>query len=383
MATTIAFIVNGSFESAMGHRARSLAMQLQERYDIRIAYREGHKSRSIIKFLILLAQLRPTVSYIFDMSYSGVLAAWVYRILFRNCLIVDTGDVIYELVQSTGSRGRLGLWLTKWFEKFSLRIADGLIVRGRFHQQWLAARGITAEVVQDGVDTRQFAQFRDKNFEHLRTQYGLDGVLTIGLIGSSIWSEKLGMCYGWELVETLRLLKDAPVKGVFIGDGSGIPHLKSSCQEYGIEDKVLFLGYVPYDKLPGHLQLIDICLSTQTNNLVGQVRTTGKLPLYLAAGRYILASEVGEAAFVLGKEMLIDYEGVKDHLYPQKLAQKVQSILQQPEVLDCAANNIALAEKYFDYSVLAERLGTFIETTMNARRKRSWRYGQYGKDSAN
>jgi hypothetical protein len=51
---------------------------------------------------------------------------------------------------------------------------------------------------------------------------------------------------------------------------------------------------------------MDICLSTQTNDVVGWVRTTGKLPLYLAAGRYVLASRVGEAARVLPEEMLVD-----------------------------------------------------------------------------
>ena len=352
----------------MGYRARSLTAHLQERYDIRIAYCKGDKLRSIFSFIRFLVQLKPTISYVFDMSYSGVLAAWLYRIPFRNCLIVDTGDAIYELVRSTGSRGWLGLWLTKRFEKFSFRMANGIVVRGRFHQQWLSEKGIKAEVVQDGVDARQFAHFKD---EHLRTRYKLDDVLTLGLVGSSVWSEKLGMCYGWELVETIRLLKDAPVKGIIIGDGSGISHLKAFCQKYSIEDKILFLGYVPYEKLPSYLNMIDVCLSTQTNNLVGQVRTTGKLPLYLAAGRYILASAVGEAALVLDKEMLVEYEGIKDDQYPQRLAERVQGILEHPEVLERSAGNVALARKYFDYSILAERMGDFIEATVNIHRTRS------------
>ena len=362
--TTVAFIINGNQQSAMGHRARALAAHLHERYDIRLAYREGNKIAALLRFFRFLWRVKPQVAYVFDMSYSGVMGAWLYRLVSGNRLVIETGDAIYELMRSTGNRGLLGLWLTRWFEKFSLRIADRIVVRGRFHQQWLAEMRLTAEVIQDGVDTEEFTPL---NVDDLRGQHGLDGVFTVGLVGSSIWSEKLGMFYGWELVEMLRLLKQAPVKGIIIGDGSGISRLKARCHEYVIEDKVLFLGYLPYQQLPRYLNLIDVCLSTQTNDLVGQVRTSGKLPLYLATGRYVLASEVGEAAFVLDQEMLVKYDGVKDQQYPQKLAERIQAILSNPQRLERAAGNVARAKEFFEYSRLAQRLGNVIETVITAR----------------
>lgn len=359
---SIVFIINGNQQSAMGQRARALAAHLQGRYDIRLAYREGNKIAALFRFLKFLRRVKPDVAYVFDMSYSGVLGAWAYRLFKGNVLIVETGDAIYELMRSTGNRGRLGLWLTRLFEKFSLRVADRIVVRGRFHQQWLDRLGVRAEVIQDGVDTQEFVPLE---VDDLRRQHGLDEVLTVGLVGSSVWSEKLRMCYGWELVEVLRLLKQSPIKGVLIGDGTGIPELKARCREYGIEEKMLFLGYVPYEQLPRYLNLIDVCLSTQTNDLVGQVRTSGKLPLYLAAGRYVLASEVGEAAFVLKREMLVKYDGVKDQQYPQKLAERIQTILAAPERLADATGNVALAKEHFEYSRLAERLGGIIETVLS------------------
>lgn len=149
-----------------------------------------------------------------------------------------------------------------------------------------------------------------------------------------------------------------------IGSGSGIPHLRARCREYEIEDKILFLGHVAFERLPAYLGLIDICLSTQTNDIVGQVRTTGKLPLYLAAGRYVLASKVGEAAIVLEQEMLVEYEGVKDQGYPQKLAARIETILAHPERLELSAHNIVIAKAHFDYEVLAERMKEVIGATI-------------------
>jgi glycosyltransferase involved in cell wall biosynthesis len=363
---TVAFIVNGDYDSAMGHRARDLAAHLGH-YDIRIAYRSRRKIISILNLFIFLARLRPTVIYVFDLSYSGVLAAGLYRVVCGSSLIIETGDAIVELARSTGSRGRIGLGLTGLLEKIAFAIADRVVVRGSFHKEWLSRRGINAEVIQDGVETSRFTR---EDATDLRAQYGINGALTLGLVGSSIWSEKLQMCYGWELVETLNLLKRERVHGVMIGNGSGISHLKARCRDYGIEDRITFLDYVAYDQLPRYLNLIDICLSTQTNDLAGKVRTTGKLPLYLASGRYILASEVGEAKRVLQPEMLVPYEGVKDEQYPQKLACRIAAIIEHPELLDAHAN-AGLAEKYFDYSLLAKRAGDVIEAAIRTARKRS------------
>ena len=367
--TTIAFIVSGDCESAMGVRAGEMASRLRADYEIHIVYRAPQKLISIFSIFTSLKRLRPSVSYVFDISYAAVLSAVCYKLIFRNCLIIETGDAIAELVRSTGNRSRFGLWLTRWLEKAAFGIADRIIVRGSFHKEWLSRHGIEADVIQDGIDTDIFVP---EDASDLRKQYGLDGVITVGLVGSSLWSEKLQMCYGWELIETVRLLKERPVKGIMIGAGSGISHLKTLCSRYEIEDKIVFLGYVPYDQLPHYVNLIDICLSTQTNDLVGQVRTTGKLPLYLATGRYILASNVGEAAVVLEQEMLVDYKGTIDQDYPGKLKERIESLLHHPDMLKLSANNVTLAKKYFDYAILAKRMKEIIEATLKKQKtKRS------------
>jgi len=365
VVTRVAFVVNGGFDSAMGHRARDFASRIAG-YDIRVAYRSSRKVFSIVTFLLFLLRSRPTVIYVFDISYSGILPAAFYRVVFGNLLIVDTGDAITELARSTGSRGKLGIRLTQLLERFALRLADRVVVRGSFHRDLLAQKRVSAEVIQDGVD---LCIFKREDASELRKQQGLDDVLTLGLIGSSVWSEKLQMCYGWELVETIRLLKSKPVKGVIIGGGSGISRLKAQCRAHGIDDRIVFLDHVPHADLPRYLNLIDVCLSTQTNDVVGQVRTTGKLPLYLAAGRHILASRVGEAALVLPDEMLVDYDGVKDLNYPAKLASRIESILASPEILSKADGNVAIAREYFDYSLLAAKAERVIGETV--KRKQS------------
>lgn len=355
----VAFLVNGTMASALGVRARAFADRLNDHYRVHLFYRSRRKIRSLLRFLVHLCRCRPRLVYVCDMGYSGVLAAALYKRLTGARLIVDTGDVITELARSMGTRGRLGLKLTEWLERLSLSVADHLVVRGTRHQAWLRAQGIDrVEVIPDGVDTDHF---RPLDVAELRRQYDLDDVLTVGLVGTLTWNERWDMGYGWELVEALRWLEDEPVKGILIGDGSGLSRLQARCRQYGIEEKVLFLGRVPYGALPAYLNLIDVCLSTQTNDLVGQVRTTGKLPLYLACGRYILASAVGEAALILDEDMLVTYEGVKDEDYPRRLAERIREIVRARSKLQTGSTRRALALERFDYRVLAEKVRALVD----------------------
>jgi glycosyltransferase involved in cell wall biosynthesis len=353
----VVFLVNGGYESAMGHRARSFAAHLADSFDICVAYRSRRKIASVLSFLKFLFGNRPDVTYVFDMAFSGVFAAVVHKSLTRTPFIVDTGDSISALARSIG-RSIIGNRLTECLEIISFAFADCIVVRGTFHHELLSKRNIRVKLIRDGVDAAQFAP---RDTQELRQQKALGDVLTIGVVGSSIWNQKLQMCYGWDLIEALQLLRDKPVKGIIIGDGSGIPRLQALCKEYAIEDKVLFLGFVPYDDLPTYLSMIDVCLSTQTNDLVGRVRTTGKLPLYLASGRYILASNVGEAALVLNDEMLVPYNGVKDESYPLKLAERITQLLERKCPCRPSEENIALAREQFDYSVLSQRVAAAIK----------------------
>jgi len=356
----IVFLVNGQPADAMGIRARSFEERLRAEFEIHIVYRSANKIRAIFRNLAALLGFRPALCYVFDMGFSGVLAAGLFRMVSRCRVVVDTGDAIYEIGRSSG-RGRFGLWLTKWLEGFALAISDRVVVRSHPHQELLAAQGITADVVPDGVDLEQFHPQRE---DELRRQFGLDGNVVVGMLGSLIWNQRLDMCYGWELVEVLDRLRGRHVKALVIGDGSGLARLKERSAALGVSDRIVFAGRIPYDQLPRYLNLMDICLSTQTNDTVGQVRTTGKLPLYLASGRFVLSTAVGEAARVLPAEMLVPYNGTKDVEYPERLAERVEALLEHPQRLQKSDECVALARTHFDYNLLAARVSETLTRLM-------------------
>ena len=82
--TRVAFVVNGGFDHAMGHRARAFASRLGESCDVRVAYRSRRKVLGIMSLFAFLLKVRPHVTYVLDMAYSGVIAGVAYRLIARN-----------------------------------------------------------------------------------------------------------------------------------------------------------------------------------------------------------------------------------------------------------------------------------------------------------
>jgi len=327
---------------------------------VHTAYRSSNRAAGVAAFGRWLSAIEADVVYVFDMALAGVVAgAWDTR-RRGSRLIVDTGDAITALVRSSGMRGPLGLAATALLERFSLRTADHIVVRGSFHRELLAQQGVEATVIPDGVDLRIFSP---GDGLAARQQLRLGDELIVGLVGSSVWSPALEIAYGWDLVELLALVRDQPVRGLLVGDGSGIARLRERARVLGIEDRIVFAGRRPLTELPGLLAACDICLSTQTNDIPGNVRTTGKLPLYLACGRFVLASQVGEAARVLPQEMLVPYVGTVDREYPGRLAERVRAIAGDRARLGLGRTGVFIAREHFDYDLLARRVETVLAGT--------------------
>ena len=310
----------------------------------------------LFSLLYRLYRNRISLLYVIDVGPINLLAGTLAKVLLRTRFVIDTGDLIYELAVEEGSPFPVRA-IKKVSEKLSLTLSDAIVVRGAFHKELLQKRGYrNVFCIPDGVDT-SFSYLRDVT--ELRRDLKLQNVTTIGLMATTHWNRRSQTCNGWELVEAIALLRDLPVVGLLIGDGSGLPMLKQRAFQLKICDKMKFFGRLPYGRLPDYLSLIDVCLLTQPNNLCGWVRTTGKLPEYLALGRYIIATEVGTAATILrDKRMgrLLPYEGVQDDSYPAKLADAIRRLIYDKVQCKFSKVNVDVAKRRFDYRVLAGEL---------------------------
>lgn len=349
------FFIKGSEGGAAGVRAKMFAQKLPSEWEIRFNYRPITKWKGILTFVQSAIAFQPDIIYVMDTVYTGVLAGRIAKTMLGCKLITDTGDVTFELAKSTGMYSETQLALINWIEQMANNNSDYLVVRGSFHKSLLESQGIHNVVfIPDGVDC-EVAKPIDATL--LRKELGLENNLVVGLVGAMDWSKRYQICYGWDIVEALALLKDIPVKALLIGDGEGRAFLESRAQELGVANRIVFTGQLPYDDLPRYLSAMDVCVSCQSNDVVGMVRTTGKLPLYLAYGKYVIATNVGEASRVLPEVgCLLPYNGVRDDDHPTRLATQLRTLAAQPNFLNIAEQARQVAKENFDYAMLTRRV---------------------------
>ncbi len=353
----LTILVSDAPGGSLDARVKGLLKRLPSFCEQTIVYHQGRATGRIGRFVSALRTSQPDMIYVLDPIYAAVCATRLYTLVHHPKLIVDTGDLVYELAKELGKIGPLGLAIVRWAEQMALRRADCVIVRSTFHRDLLEKQGHhQVKVIPDGVDPDEFYPTGDSSW---RRRFGLsDADIVVGGIGSMHWNDRRQTCFGWDLVEAMALLRDVPIKGLLIGDGDGKPQLEARAQELGIADRLVFAGHVPYTELQAAVNALDICLLTQTNDQIAWVRTTGKLPIYLACDRYVIATEVGEAARLLKPfDMLLPYAGSgRDDHYPLRLAEKIRRLAQQPEQLQLNGRGVAIARRYFDYNTLAQSL---------------------------
>src|SRR5262245_7334239 len=315
-------LVNGDEHGALGERARWVARAVSRR--AAIVYRPGGRGDAIRRFLRCLRTERPHVVYLVDAAVATVTAGvWARRRGAR--VVLDTGDAIAALTRSTGQLGAVGAAGAPWLERLAYATADTIVARSVGLAQHVRAQcDRPVLVVPDGYDP-EAAQALRGGAERRRWKFGEDETV-VGLVGSARWNARLRWCYGRDVVEAVAATPRPDVRGLVRVRGDGLPPLHAPARERGVADRVVFDDPGPPAEMWHRLAAMDVALSTQTNDLVGQSRTTGKLVQYMAAGRFVLASRVGAAAALLPPPMLVDYHGPWAEGYFGRLAERVTAL---------------------------------------------------------
>jgi len=359
----VSIIVNGTPQMANGIRVANLFDPLADRYALSHAYRTGGRIGSLAGFAAAIERDDPDLVYAVDIGYSTS-ASMFHRALRGRRYILHTGDPSYVLLKNMG-RPWVELQIARVMEKAMPAMADHIVCSGHGLAKWYRERGY-AEVsyIPDGVD---LDRFQPGDASALRRELGVDGALTIGLVGSLNWNEKYQTCYGDEIVEAMPHLHDLLVKGIIVGGGTGLAHLKEKAARLGVADRIVFVGPVPHAAVPEYVRALDVCVSTQTPDEVGKMRSTSKMGEYLACNRYVISSDVSEETreMLSSVGVLLPYDGLTDREYPKRIAAEARKVVAHPDLLARAANAREEACLRFDRRELSRKLGAVIDATLD------------------
>ncbi|MDA8379093.1 MAG: glycosyltransferase [Planctomycetia bacterium] len=319
MKKQVLVIVSSKPGSAIEQRAIGFFSSILSSFDVTIIKRKSSRGRDFCRFWLEIYNKKPDIIYLLDTSIAGAYAVIFWRLIRSIPFIVDTGDFAYLLARKLRTPGPIGRAAILFAESMSMRLACVIVVRGSFHREMLAPRlQRKTSVIRDATYTGRY-EVESKNVA--------DADLKICMVGTLNYDHERQTCYGHDLITAISYLKDRPVSAYIVGDGEGLEFLRLECKRLAVEDKTHFVGRIAYDALPNFLAGMDCCVSTQSNDPIGNARTTGKLVEYIAAGKFILASDVGEAKIILPEIMRIAYNGSYDPEYPKALAERISKIL--------------------------------------------------------
>lgn len=146
-----------------------------------------------------------------------------------------------------------------------------------------------------------------------------------------------------------------------VGGGFRLPLYKKLSDDIKVNSYFHFTNYVPHDTVPDYVAAADICVACFEDNELTRCKSPLKIAEYLAAGKVIVASAVGDVPFMVEGAGVVVPPGDSD-----KLAEGIISVLSNPaefEKMKITARQ--KAEKIFNWSVIAERFLVSYQSTID------------------
>lgn len=158
-----------------------------------------------------------------------------------------------------------------------------------------------------------------------------------------------------EAIRMMPFLENAVL--IIVGNGDIIPDMKKLVEKENWQDRVLFFGKRPYSELLQYTQQADLGLSfDQPTNPNYLFSLPNKIFDYIHTSTPIICSDLVEVSkLVKGYEV---GEIVSD-FDPQQLAQQVQAVLNNPELMERWKNNCKIAAGKENWEVEVQQLNEF------------------------
>jgi len=211
--------------------------------------------------------------------WTGVAAFVAGKILGKPVVYMAHGtDEAYGKIQ-----GITETLLTKIFRPTHLLVMDDGSGAPRKFKEILGEKTVT--VVYHGIDVNSFSpEYEDKELkERLKIENDFVVTSTSLLIPVRRVDYAISAFY-----EFLRISKAESAVLLIIGEGHLRNQLEKIVRDYGIQEKVKFLGKVEHSKIKDYLSISDVIIATSTHNNVN--RSTLEA---MACGKPVLAFDSG------------------------------------------------------------------------------------------
>ncbi len=226
-----------------------------------------------------------------------------------------------------------------FMEERLIHRADRIVAYSRGIKRWLVAdRGLEEDkitVIPPHVDTAMFHPDLDPT--RIRNKYGLGNSFVLMYVG--VINHSRGMDV---LVEALQRTRGErrDAKLMLIGPQSrGVaPYtqdLREKINALGLDDDVIFTGYVPFQEVPEYIAAADVCVVPHRRNFTYEISPPVKILEYMASQKPIVTTDVGIRDFIVPGEngLIVEPDN------PLALAEALIHLLKNPSFAREIARN--------------------------------------------
>jgi PEP-CTERM/exosortase A-associated glycosyltransferase len=182
--------------------------------------------------------------------------------------------------------------MTRALESYALKRVGAVTTICEGLRRDIVQRGIAAEkvtVIPNAVDIDKFSTGGTPDLP-LKASLGLADMRLVGFIGSFYAYEGLDVL----LRAVPAMIRNAPdVRVLLVGGGPQDKQLRELARSLNIEDKVVFTGRVPHDKVQQYYDLLDVLVYPRLSMRLTDLVTPLKPLEAMAQGRVLAASDVG------------------------------------------------------------------------------------------
>jgi len=226
------------------------------------------------------------------------------------------------------------------------RLVDTLSVSSENIKKLAIKRGAKENKIVEAHVCADLEKFNPKvSGKDIKKKYNINSSLVL----------YLGQLHGGQYAELLlRAVKITVTKKpntvfMIVGSGADLNRLKSLAKELGVNKNVIFTGAVEYSLVPKYLAAADVAVACFEDNDITRSKSPLKIVEYMAAGKAIVASEVGEVPRMLADSGILTEPG---NVY--SLAKGILKFLEDEKLRkECEKKARKRAEEEFTWDVTA------------------------------
>jgi glycosyltransferase involved in cell wall biosynthesis len=259
-------------------------------------YLTNRKIPPFIQEVIFTKKIKELSKHDFDvhLNYNSLITG--YRVSKHFKTLFDLADDIPEMIRRSPQIPKLfsplGGLMGDYYLKKNIKIANSITLTTSELKKNYKIPNEKIKIVSNGVDTENFIYYKKS-----KEKYGFEGFI-VGYVG---------VLREWvDLKPVFMALKqlDEDIKLLVVGSEGRFKENVKLAIKYGLEDRVIFTGMIPYSSVPHYISAMDVGIIPFSLNMLSHHALPMKLFEYMSCEKPVISSPILPVQNSVGNNVL-------------------------------------------------------------------------------